>query len=265
MAKGATYEEAQRLTALKQSKENKNETIVEDSNKTKSDNDNSDDKNNDNDIFLKQHREKRLKELQKQKYGSVIPIQRNEWNHQVNDASEDGTWVIINLTAQKSSPNLHPMHKDICTHIEDSIIPQLAHKFSSTKFVSIPSCSAVENWPENNLPTLFCYRFGKLQCQMVGLEEFGITDPNIDTINSFKHIEWRLGKLGVLQVEDLDDENSEEDEEDSTTARYNKNNHKSTRHSNGEKKYGRSHFGGGMAQLQTGKYSDDESDYDDVD
>jgi hypothetical protein len=289
MGKGATYEEAKRLTELKkqeeQNKTNGNQ-IQQDQEKnsktnTKSndDDDENDDENND-EKFLQKHRQKRIIQLQNEKYGTVIPIQRNEWNHQVNDTSQDGTWVIITLTSQKSSPNLHPFHKDLCLSIEDYIIPQLARQYKAIKFVSIPSTSAIENWPENNLPTLFCYRYGKLQCQLVGLEEFGIktSTSSITSGISFKMVEWRLGKLGVLDVVDLDLDEYEDDEMDHinnrstrSTSGHGRKKNKSLRHGNSNgngKGYGRSHFGGGMAQLQTGNCTNDdndESDYDDVD
>jgi len=249
MAKGATYEEAKRLSALKRNGQKKgthtqsrkgdenNEEMMENNN----------DRVDDDDEFLRKYRAMRLNQLRKEKYGSVIPIQRNEWNHQVNNASQDGTWVVINLTAQKSSPNLNPNHKDICVLIEDNTIPHLATKYPAVKFVSIPSTSAIENFPDSNLPTLFCYRYGKLQCQMIGLEQFGIRGSNRQIIS--REIEFRLGRMGVLgdqfDTEDSDDESNGPIPSDN----------------NG---YSRSHFDGKMAQLQTGN-DDGESDYDDVD
>ena len=265
MAKGATYEEAQRLSALKKARQKKggnafsetdDKIDAKESHNSKGDRncedkiENKNDRVDGDDEFLRKYRQMRLNELRKEKYGSVIPIQRNEWNHQVNSASQDGTWVVIYLTAQKSSPNMNPNHKDICILIEDDTIPHLATKYPAVKFVSIPSTSAIENLPDNNLPTLFCYRFGKLQCQMVGLQQFGIRGSNRRIIT--REIECRLGRMGVFgerfDMEDTDDESNDLlGPEQSDT--------------NG---YSRSHFDGKMAQLQTGK-DDAESDYDDVD
>lgn len=232
MAKGASYEEATRLHNLKKAKESKDINVECQNTRTKIKND------DDNDEFLRRYREKRLKELKKEKYGAVIPIQRNEWNHQVNEASQDGTWVIINLTAQKSSPNIHPTHKEICLLIDDQIIPTLAIKHPTIKFVSIPSTSAIENWPENNLPTLFCYRYGKLQCQLVGLKEFGIVN-SVDRVD-VEDIELRLEKLGVVDLENiLDDGNASHGKLHNTSMQN--------------------------CGQQWKSYDDDESDYDDVD
>lgn len=251
MGKGATPEEAHRLHALKQEEDNrKNNTstqtiCVKDKSQHKTCGN-----ENDDDEFLRRYRERRLEELKKEKYGTVIPIQRNEWNHEVNEASEDGTWVIINLTAQKSSPNVHPMHKELCLLVEDNIIPTLANKYPAVKFVSIPSISAIENWPDTNLPTLFCYRNGKLQSQLVGLEEFGVMcSKDIITLES---IELRLGNLGVIEVENIHELiSSEKSYCNKSTCE--------------ERGYGKSHCGGLVARLQTGGDDGDESDYDDVD
>ena len=257
MAKGATYEEATRLKELKLN-ENKNLDIVYSiSNKDKNEKESNDEGGEDDeDDFIKRYREKRIKELKSEKYGSVIPIARNEWNHQVNDVSQDGTWVVINLTAQKSSPHRHPMHKDICVLIEHEIIPQLAMKFPAVKFVSIPSTSAIENWPENNLPTLFCYRYGKLQHQLVGLDEFGVRQQS-DSIHC-DNVEYRLGQLGIIESDIQEDAQFDE------TKQLKRSTIRSSTTSPGAQNYGRSHFGGVMSKLQTSRDSD-ESDYDDVD
>jgi hypothetical protein len=49
----------------------------------------------------------------------------------------------------------------------------LSAKFPHVKFVKIPSTSAVENWPDRNLPTLFLYHDGELQHQMLTLKSLG--------------------------------------------------------------------------------------------
>jgi hypothetical protein len=245
MAKGATYEEATRLHELKQ-KDQMREQQQNNIHQSRIQN------HNDEDEFLKRYREKRLQELKKEKFGSVIPIARDEWNHEVNESSEDGTWVVIYLSAQKSSPNLHPMHKDLCNLVGDEMLPILAQKNPATKFVSIPSSSAIENWPEANLPTIFCYRYGKLQSQIVGLKEFGVFGSR-DVIR-FEYVERALGKLGVIPLQDDDNYLDEKDLDGDHSLPMN------------GKEYGKSHFGGMMAKMDTGDcIDDDESDYDDID
>lgn len=262
MAKGATYEEAVKLKELKQANHRQSDVIYSISNKDKNGKE-SDDVQIDEDDFIERYREERIKQLKSEKYGTVVPIQRTEWNHQVNDASKDGTWVIINLTAQKSSPNLHPMHKDICVLIENEIIPLVARKYPAVKFVSIPSTSAIENWPENNLPTLFCYRYGKLQHQLIGLGEFGVKNES-DGVNCDK-VEYRLGKLGIIDTDVVEDVDFD-DTKQLNRSTIRSSTYTPTTSCSGEQGYGRSHFGGVMSQLQTSRMNYDENDdYDDVD
>ena len=49
----------------------------------------------------------------------------------------------------------------------------LCVKFPAVKFINIRSQQAVENWPEKNLPTLFCYNKGDLQVQLLTLNSVG--------------------------------------------------------------------------------------------
>lgn len=250
MAKGASLEEAQRLSALKKAQEggDTNESKTgrgpnEENNGNWRDNDSSDN-DEDDEIFREKWREMRISQIKEEKskprFGQVLPIQRTEWNHQVNETSQDGTWVIIHLSARNSSPNLHPLHLDICQLCEEQILPQLAAKFPSVKFITLPARSAVPNWPDEKLPTLFCYRYGKLVHQLVGWEALG------GGLLSVGRIEWRLAKLGIIET------SLEEDPEKSEV--------NSKIRSNGMQ----SHFGGGMATLVTSSsFSDD--DYDDVD
>ena len=225
------------------------------------DNDNDDDDtsnyhddDNDDEQFIENHRKMRLSQLEREfstsqtrpkLFGEVIPINRTDWNHEVNDTSEDGTWVVIHLTAQNSSPASYPLHLDICTLMENEIIPQLANRFPHVKFVSIPSTGAIPNWPEDNLPTLFCYRYGKLQHQLLGLKDLGGACLNVG------RVEWRLAQLGVLETQ------LEHDPEPTAFQA-------STLDETNNLRMGMSRFGGGMATLTT-RRDDDDSDYDDVD
>lgn len=258
MAKGASLEEAQRLSALKKAQDmgdtrgshtgTTGRKIHEPNDGDSSENDeggsDNDDQDDDDESFRTKWREMRISQLKliqsKPRFGQVLPIQRTEWNHQVNESSQDGTWVIIHLTAQNSSPNLHPLHLDICQLCQEQLLPQLASKFPSVKFVSLPARSAVPNWPEEKLPTLFCYRYGKLVHQLVGWESLG------GGLLSVGRIEWRLAKLGIVET-DLEEDPEREEV-----------NH--TMRSKGMK----GHFGGGMATLVTNSSFPDD-DYDDVD
>lgn len=156
-------------------------------------NDDEEDENDEN--FLIRYRRMRIDEIKsgkRQEYGDVIPIARQDWNREVNEASKSGLWVVVNLS--RSSTSLSHTHDTICDKVEE-ITRNLADKFVHVKFISIPSTSAIDNWPPENLPTLFCYRYGKMQHQLVGIHAMGGAGVNAG------RLEWRLARLGVLPVE----------------------------------------------------------------
>ena len=123
--------------------------------------------------------------------------------------------------------------------VED-ILVQLAAKFDNVKFVSIPSTSAIENWPAENLPSIFCYRYGKMQHQLIGIESMGGFGVNMG------RLEWRLAMLRVLETDLKEDQRPDRTEIDNSICRYGNTS------------------GGAMTRLATTRgYSD--GDYDDVD
>lgn len=221
-AKGATFEEALRLKAVKYgdtadatTADNKNE----DGNVKSGEDDDHDEK------FLEQFRKQRLaeiKELSKQPhFGSVIPISRPEWNHQVNDASHK-SWVVVNLTSSDSER----------TGCVENAVQTLAAKYPRVKFVAIPYRSAIANWPESNLPSLFLYRHGSMQHQMV----------QISMVMSADQLEWKLAEQDVLET-GLIEEPRDQPNKSTTSSRYGV-------------------FGGKMSRLSTQGSGED---YDDVD
>jgi hypothetical protein len=214
IAKGASPSEARRLTELKAMDKGDfrfglNEDCVHESSNIRQLGDGHDieshvsgeidDDDDDDDEFIRKYRQNRINELKtgtNQEYGDVLPISRPDWNREVNEASKDGLWVIVNLTLCSTSHSV--THDEICYEVE-ALIKQLANKFVNVKFVSIPSTSAIENWPVENLPSIFCYRYGKMQHQLIGIETLGGAGVNIG------RLEWRLALLGVLET-DLEDD-----------------------------------------------------------
>jgi hypothetical protein len=235
MRKGASQQEANELAQWKKAKEqsDRNSTFIAEpastSSKTREDGDSEEEE--EEEYELQEYRSRRLHELQ---YGNVIPISRTEWTEEVNECSHS-KWVVILLTSDSCAPNLIPQHLELCRKLEQRIIPHLAEKFQEVKWVRIPSKSAIENWPDDNLPTLFCYRHGKLMQQMVGLGDFEQMDED--------YVEYKLGQLGVLET-DID------------VPRQMIKTHQDAQLSFGSK------FQGGMSTFFT-KFDDD--DYDDVD
>lgn len=176
MAKGASQQEANRLADLQ-----RNGTVIPAS-KTQQPNDGNDDEsdNNDNDYFISKYRQERLeqwkKECEQPSFGDVIPISRPEWTYHVNEASIK-SWVMVCLTADVER-----------TGCIEAAMEDLAVKFPNIKFTTIHNQAAIPNWPEENLPSLFLYRHGTMQHQLVAM------DCNI----SPDQLEWKLSNFGVL-------------------------------------------------------------------
>ena len=207
IAKGASPNEARRLAELNEnSKSGYENGDTSNINQTGDgyDDDASASSGDENDEqFIQKYRQMRINDMKKgrkQEYGDVIPISRPDWNREVNEASRNGLWVVVNLT--RSSSSLSRTHDEICDKIE-GIVRELADKFVDVKFVSIPSAAAVENWPAENLPTLFCYRFGKMQHQIIGIDAMGGTGVNSG------RLEFRLAMFGVLDTDLEEDPKSD--------------------------------------------------------
>ena len=270
IAKGASPVEARRLACTKYGRR-EGDLEIDDTRygdtdkgrgKGKGDNDDdSDDDNDDNysssesqdendtdDEFLEKYRQMRLKELRgasHPSHGRVAYISRSDWTREVNEASGDGQWVVVNLTRGSDSAVISTAHIDACQAVEDATA-ELAAKFPDVKFVSITSSSANENWPPQSLPTLFCYKDGKLQRQLIGLDEFG--GHGITT----GRVEWRLAQLGVVETELEYDPEKSSVEQTCTTAVPSREQHR-----------GHSHFGGMMSTWATRR--DSEEDLSDID
>jgi Phosducin len=179
LAKGMSIRTAEQL--LLQQKQRKNEDdLINNSNvdvtcttttqnNPYASNDDSDAEYDDcDDEFLKIYNERRINELYEsaqndkqrtRKFGDVITIDRTEWQHHVNDDSNDA-WVVVGLLSTYDSNRTGMMKKAIC---------ELACLYVETKFILISSHQAIENWPEENLPSVFIYRHGKLQHEWIRL------------------------------------------------------------------------------------------------
>ncbi|GMI15270.1 hypothetical protein TrVE_jg266 [Triparma verrucosa] len=152
------------------------------------------------DDFLASYRSHRLQELQEisaekakknlNRFNGVDEISRDEWASAVNGVSEDGTWVVVNLE--------HSGNDD--TKNVTECLKNLASRFGSVKFLRINYKAAIENWPESNLPTVFCYCEGELQKQMIGQEQTG------GPLTTVQRLEWRLKRLGVLKESELEED-----------------------------------------------------------
>mmetsp|Transcript_4879 Transcript_4879/g.13777 ORF Transcript_4879/g.13777 Transcript_4879/m.13777 type:complete len:335 (+) Transcript_4879:87-1091(+) len=217
---------------------------------------NGDDADDDDDggAFLANYRRMRLRELQNgSRYGDVLHISRSDWTREVNEASIEGQWVLINLTRGSSTATVSARHVDACETVEGAA-SELARRFPRIKFVSIAASAANENWPPHNLPTLFCYRDGRLQHQLVGVEEFGGHGITTD------RVEWRLAQAGVLEtdLEEDPERGSYEVAQCDDADEYRTN---STAKGGTTKRQ----FGGVMSTWATRRDSDEEEDLSDID
>ena len=68
--------------------------------------------------------------------------------------------------------------------------PQLAAKHKSTKFLRIAAQSCIEGYPDRNVPTVFVYRDGAVQANIIGLGEFG-------GLRATEESEWRQYMQGA--------------------------------------------------------------------
>lgn len=117
------------------------------------------------DEFLQQYRQQRFQEISSNKattggFCDAIRIDRSEWDEQVNQASQEH-WVVVCLS---SSP---------CkTGCIETAVGSLARECSKVKFVVIEAKHAFDKeWPHELLPSLFLYRYGKMQKQLLSLNE----------------------------------------------------------------------------------------------
>lgn len=97
------------------------------------------------------------------RYGDVVEISKDEWVSQVTDASKTGVCVCVHLYNDSL----------VECQLMDECLLNLAPRFPYVKFLKIRATSAVENWPEKNLPTLFVYKAGELKEQLITLRSVG--------------------------------------------------------------------------------------------
>ncbi|XP_014208815.1 viral IAP-associated factor homolog [Copidosoma floridanum] len=135
--------------------------------------------------ILLEYRNKRIAEIQeyakKAKYGDVREISAQDYVLEVNQAGED-VWVVLHL--YKSGIPL-------CTLVNQHL-SSLAKKFPMTKFLKSISNTCIPNYPDANLPTIFIYKDGSMEKQLVGpieLRGMKLTEPEL---------EWMLGKVGAV-------------------------------------------------------------------
>ena len=161
VGKGASQQEAHRLTKLKEEQRK-----AEQSNEVQHVSGESDDSFEDDDDFMDRYRKERLAQLKQtskerqegRRFGQALSIDRTEWTREVNETSQQ-VWVVACLTSSDTER----------TGKMQEAVQVLAQEQETTKFVLIPSQQAIADWPHANLPSLFLYRHGSMQKQLVSL------------------------------------------------------------------------------------------------
>ena len=98
----------------------------------------------------------------KYRFGDVVGIGKDDWLREVTEASK-AHWVIVHLYQDSVIE---------CQLMDEAFIV-LAAKFKDVKFVKIRSTQAIENWPDKNLPAIFVYHDGILNCQIITAAALG--------------------------------------------------------------------------------------------
>ena len=107
----------------------------------------------DEDEVLKSYKEKRLAELKelvaKPKYGKVTELRKQDYITEVNKAPKD-VFVVLHL---------YQTSVEAC-NVLNQIFDNLAQKFVFVKFMRIVSTNCVENFEDEDCPTVFIYKNG---------------------------------------------------------------------------------------------------------
>jgi hypothetical protein len=183
-----------------------------------------DDEDEVDDEFVQEYRRKRLAAImmaQEAARTEPLQIDRTEWTRHVNEASQH-RWVVVCLTSsdtertgrmehairiiaratggtRRSTPCTDPTTNSKTT--DDGDDAGTVGTIPPPSFVFIPAHGAIPNWPVSNLPSLFLYRHGTMQHELIRLRT-DLTPRDVLGI---------LQTAGVLVVEaDIDIDDAEE-------------------------------------------------------
>lgn len=125
--------------------------------------------------FLNFYKNKRMEEIkklsEKQRFGSVVPIAKNEYEQEVTHASND-CFVFLHMSLQSN----------LQSRLLSSVFTTLATKFPEVKFCDIPATRCIENYPESNCPTLIIYHKKDVVKQYITLTQLGGNDTKINDL-----------------------------------------------------------------------------------
>ena len=142
----------------------------------------------DEEELLQRLRAQRLAELKAGRFGSVLPLARDDYQAEVNQAGE-GVGVVVFLCKPRHYLSTYTL----------VLIERLARKFPDVKFMQIESSECIPGYPDRNLPTLLVYRDDDLLAQLVGPAAFGGTSGGASF--GIDDVEWELAQAGVLTTD----------------------------------------------------------------
>lgn len=162
--------------------------------------------------FLEFYKQKRMAEMRQlasnEKFGSVYPISKPEWQTEITDASKDNV-VFVHLSSESQ----------IQSRLLGVIIRETAVKFKDIKFCEIEGKRAIEGYPDENCPTILIYKDGELLKQLVTLLMLNGKDTQL------KDVEALLVDIGCLDSKDkrlLMNQDLDDDSKDSNKLRFQK-------------------------------------------
>ncbi len=116
--------------------------------------------------FLNFYKQKRMKELNglaaKAKYGSVYPVSKPEYQKEITECSNE-CFVFVHLTVSANTQ----------CRLLSSLLHDLAQKYKEIKFVEIQGSRAIENYPDQNCPTILIYHNTNVVKQFITLTLLG--------------------------------------------------------------------------------------------
>lgn len=140
--------------------------------------------------FLAQYQAQRMQQLRLQakeaKYGDVLQLQKVDWAKEITQGSKD-CYVLVHLS--------HP--GKLQSRLVSELFRQAAPKFKELKFCEIEGKRAIENYPDENCPTILIYHNGDVLKQYIGLTMLRGNDTKL------RDLEDKLVELGVFKEQDV--------------------------------------------------------------
>jgi hypothetical protein len=127
--------------------------------------------------FLNSYKQQRIEQLQelsaKKKFGSIVPINKQEYESEITQASAD-CFVLLHMT----------LTSQLQSRLLSNILQTVAFKFPEIKVCEIPGNRCVENYPDTNCPTLIIYSKTNVVKQYITLTQLGGNDCKIGDIEN---------------------------------------------------------------------------------